>query len=345
MHFLISFLMVISGHAPQLETRVTYQREKIASPTSFVGKGDREVAEWTGGERAVGFAATELIPSWTADTPPGTWIRVEVKIPGSRWYVMARWSYDGPRTTVEGQSDDHGKVAVDVFKAKRPFTSYRLRVRLSREAGSAVRPVVKSLGAVASAAGRTPVQRGGAAWGRELQVPRKSQLAHAEHGGRAWCSPTSTAMVLGFWGKGPGRRELEWVPQGDPDPAVDHAARHTYDRAYAGTGNWAFNTAYAGRFGLDAHVTRLRSLAEAERWIADGVPVVTSLAFTKRELGYASEGHLMVVVGFTADGDVIANDPAVRSVRAVYPRAAFERAWQRSSTGTAYLIKPFPANR
>lgn len=340
MRLLISILMIISGPVTQQETRVAYHRESITAITAITAGA----TYWTAPEREVGFAATELVPSWTADTPPGTWIRIELRVPGSGWYVMGRWSYDGPRTTIKGQSDAHGRVDVDVFKAARPFTRYQLRVRLAHKPGTAVRPSLRTLGAVASTRGATPAEPGGRAWGRELQVPRKSQLAHADHGGRVWCSPTSTAMVLAFWGKGPKRREMSWVNAADPDPSVDHAARHTHDRAYGGAGNWAFNTAYAGRFGLDAHVTRLPSLAAAERLIASGVPVVTSLAFTKRELGYASDGHLMVIVGFTGEGDVIANDPARRDVRAVYPRAAFERAWQRSSTGTAYIIKPFPAN-
>jgi hypothetical protein len=48
----------------------------------------------------------------------------------------------------------------------------------------------------------------------------------------------------------------------------------------------------------------------------------------------------MVVVGFTPGGDVIANDPAApddASVRRVYPRAAFENVWQRSS-GTGGIV-------
>ena len=38
----------------------------------------------------------------------------------------------------------------------------------------------------------------------------------------------------------------------------------------------------------------------------------------------------MVVTGFTAEGDVIVNDPAApgdADVRRVYPRAAFENVW------------------
>jgi hypothetical protein len=61
----------------------------------------------------------------------------------------------------------------------------------------------------------------------------------------------------------------------------------------------------------------------------------------------------MVVVGFTRDGDVIANDPATSSdgsVRRIYPRAQFEKIWLRTkwytesgkvatgSGGIAYII-------
>jgi hypothetical protein len=57
-----------------------------------------------------------------------------------------------------------------------------------------------------------------------------------------------------------------------------------------------------------------------------------------------------VIRGFTASGDVITNDPAVRAnaqARKVYPREAFERVWL-SSYGTVYVIHPsgvrLPAN-
>ena len=81
------------------------------------------------------------------------------------------------------------------------------------------------------------------------------------------------------------------------DPWVDYAARNTYDANYTGTGNWPFNTAYAGRFGLEGFVTRLRSLNEAERFIAAGIPLVFSLSFKKgRSPGstYGTNGHLLV---------------------------------------------------
>src|SRR3981081_2009918 len=87
------------------------------------------------------------------------------------------------------------------------------------------------------------------------------------------------------WGGG-GRNpaDLAWVDSSYADPSVDFAARSTYDAAYHGTGNWPFNTAYAARFGLDAFVTQLRSLAEAEQFVRAGIPLVASIATGPGEL-------------------------------------------------------------
>ncbi|WP_345409720.1 C39 family peptidase [Nonomuraea salmonea] len=99
----------------------------------------------------------------------------------------------------------------------------------------------------------------------------------------------------------------------DPAPAVDHAAAGTYDASYQGTGNWPFNVAYAGRYGLSGFVTRLRSAAELEPFVRAGIPVITSQSFKAHELPgscYSTNGHILVVTGFTAEGDVVVNDPA-----------------------------------
>ncbi|MEV4071606.1 C39 family peptidase [Nonomuraea fuscirosea] len=433
---------------------------------------------WIGEERAIGFEATQVVPSWTARTAPGSWIEVELRARTAaggltKWYVMGRWSEHGePRTSVPGQGDEDGDVAVDTFVARRPVIAYQLRVTLH---GTDAR--LTGLGAMASAPPRhqpdlapappatdlpdpphlgtnlpdpvapgtgfpdqrpagpampgpgvpgpaasdpgTPDPRvpgpavpgpavprpgmpgpavpdpgtpdpkapgpavpgpavsrpgmpgpavpdpgvpdpgipdsGSAVGGAvELVVPRRSQHTHAGHhphfdgGGANWCAPASTAMVLEFWGRGPSPGELAWVGDGDPAPGVDHAAAGTYDVSYQGTGNWAFNVAYAGRYGLSGFVTRLRSAAELERFVRAGIPVITSQSFKSHELPgscYTTSGHIMVVTGFTAEGDVIVNDPAAprdSEVRRVYPRAAFEHVWLRSSGsgGIVYVVHP-----
>jgi hypothetical protein len=169
----------------------------------------------------------------------------------------------------------------------------------------------------------------------ELPVPAYSQAIHAgevpelDGGGASWCSPASTAMILSFWGVGPTPEDTAWVDPAYADPVVVHAVRQTYDEAYDGCGNWPFNTAYAAGFGLDAFVTGLRSLQEAEAFLRVGIPLAASVAAGPGELeGYphahGTRGHLVVLAGLTADGDPIVNDPAAASneeVRRVYARA------------------------
>ena len=65
---------------------------------------------------------------------------------------------------------------------------------------------------------------------------------------------------------------------------VPEVAAAVYDVVYRGNGNWPFNTAYAGQHGLVGYVSRMSSLAQVERWIEAGVPVVASLAWSPGEL-------------------------------------------------------------
>jgi hypothetical protein len=327
---------------------------------------------WTSPLVAPGFGLTQLIASWNATTPPGTW--VEVAMSGrtdlgtsTKWYVLGRWSSgddtaagDIHRTSVPSQGDANGSVAVDTFVAGtgRSLDRWQLKVTLYRLSGTTQSPVVRSVGAMGS---RLPDEKKvaasplGGAEGVVLNVPTYSQETHVGHypqwdgGGEAWCSATSTAMVLDYYGAGPTAAETAWVDPSDPDPQVDHAARSVFDYAYDGAGNWPFNTAYAGTRGLDGFVTRLRSLTEAEQFIKAGIPLVASLSFKKSDLpgaGYGTNGHLMVIVGFDAAGNVVVNDPASHlipsndEVRTTYDRAAFENAWVPHSGGLVYVIHP-----
>ncbi|MEU6072186.1 C39 family peptidase [Micromonospora sp. NPDC047074] len=340
-----------------------------------------EYATWTSPVTQVGFDATELIASWNAKTPAGTWIQVEMQGTyntgvQTKWYVMGRWASgdaDIKRTSVNRQGDPWSTIWTDTFSIDDAsvgvlLRAYQLRLTLYRAPGQQAAPVVHTLGAMSSnVPDRFTVEpsAGGIAWGKELSVPRYSQNVHAGHypeydgGGQAWCSPTSTTMVIEYWGRKASEEDTSWVDPTYPDPTVNHAARMVYDYQYDGAGNWPFNTAYAASFpGLEARVTRLHSLDEVERFIAAGIPVVTSQSFLASELddaNYGTSGHLFVIVGFTAEGDVIVNDPASSSndvVRNVYKREQFEQIWLRTkrinasggvsggSGGVVYLIKP-----
>jgi hypothetical protein len=154
-------------------------------------------------------------------------------------------------------------------------------------------------------------------------------------------------MVVKYWGSvfAPSPTETAWVSPSN-DPEVDYTARFVYDYHYQGAGNWPFNAAYASERGLVADVTQLHNLAEAEAFIKARVPLVASVAWQPNKLTGAiksTNGHLLVIGGFTGNGDVIAYDPAHPSdgdVRQVYDRTEFERAWIPASGGIVYVIRP-----
>jgi len=327
-----------------------------------------EVGSWTSPAYSTGFGFTELVASWIAQTPAGTFIRVQMRAERgdgtfTKWYTMGIWASgdaDIYRTSIGHQGDADGYIAIDTFFAKdHPMVGYQLQLELYRAAGSTASPSVTRIGAVASDPVNTKPYLPSATTmtrDRELAVPAYSQEIHAgeypryDNGGEAWCSPTSTSMVVAYWGTGPTTSDYGYVLRdypGTTDPSVDYAARYVFDYHYQGAGNWPFNVAYAGTFGLDGEVTQLHSLAEAEQFIKAGIPLVASIAFTSNKLdGFlfkSTAGHLLVIVGFTKTGNPIVNDPAAVSdatVRRVYDRAQFEQNWMTSTGGIVYVIHP-----
>ncbi|MEF9909537.1 MULTISPECIES: peptidase C39 family protein [unclassified Streptomyces] len=316
-----------------------------------------EYATWTSPVHRLAVPATEVIASWNAHAPKGTWIQIELRGgyadgTDTPWYVMGRWASgdtDIRRTSVDDQTDGRSTVWTDTLSLDDAasglrLVSYRLRLTLHRTPGTRLTPTVHRVGAMGSdVPDRFTVPATAPGVARELTVPRYSQNVHVgeypeyDNGGEAWCSPTSSQMIIEYWGRRPTAEDLSWVKPGIADPQVCHAARYTFDYQYDGCGNWPFNAAYAATYkGMNAVVTRLGSLTDVEKLIAAGIPVITSQSFLKEELtgaGYGTSGHLMTVIGFTADGDVIANDPASPSndaVRRVYRRREWENIWLRT---------------
>jgi hypothetical protein len=339
---------------------VTYPDPRYGSVAAVAGT-------WTSSFFEPGLAFSELVSSWDADTPAGTWLQVEMrgrtsKATTTKWYVLGRWAYGEEtilRTSVGGQGDADGFVSIDTFFAKdHLLTAYQLRVTLYRTPATTAKPRLRLVGAVASDAPNQkpsiPTPLGGAEGITLTAVPPYSQEIHAgqypeyDGGGEAWCSPTSTSMVLAYWGALPPPSEWSWVNPAYADPWVDNTARQVFDVHYDGAGNWPFNTAYAAGRGLDAFVTQLRGLNEAEQFIKAGIPLVASIAANPNKLtGFlldkGTNGHLLVIVGFTATGDVVVNDPAAvgnGTVRRRYDRAEFERAWLPASGGIVYVMRP-----
>lgn len=317
---------------------------------NFYNGAAYSVGEATGPLTPTGFGFTRAVPSWNALTPPGTWVEVEARaqVAGrlTRFYNLGVWAQDGStveRHSVDAQRDDDARVAVDTLilaDAVPPADAVQLRVRLFSARPAEATPTLTLAAVTASTTQQRPASPSAGdptRWGKVLEVPTCSQRAYPD-GGEVWCSPTSTAMVLGYWSKDNGPCEAR----------VRAAVAGVYDWVFDGHGNWPFNTAYAAvAAGLEGYVTRLPSLAAAEAWIAAGVPLVVSYSWTEGQLPNApvssSEGHLGVLVGFDASGNPVLNDPAGATdgeVRRTYPRADFEGLWLDHSGGTAYVLHP-----
>jgi hypothetical protein len=288
----------------------------------------------------------ELIVSWNADAPASTFLKVEARaiLPDHEtgFYTMGFWSPDNrafPRTSVRGQKDDDGRVETDTLVLKNLANGVQVRVTLGGTNASP--PKLKFLGLSFCNSRVPPAEHppDRAAWGTIIPTPEHSQLSYPQETG--WCSPASVSMTLSRWSEMLHRPELN---QDVPAVAAD-----VYDDSYGSTGNWPFNTAFAGSFpGMRSYVTRFDDVSELEEWIAAGIPVVISAPWNLLQPGRkdTGHGHLVVCIGFTPDGDVVMNDPATNlkhdRVRHIYRRANVIRAWA-TSHNTAYLIYPVGA--
>lgn len=319
----------------------------FADFSSEAGKEAHEVT-LTSPELPLDVPANEIVVSWNADAPEGTGLTIEARARYAdhvtKFYTLGLWSKDAgryPRQSVKAQKDADGDVATDTLELKSPPTKLQLRVTLRPDEKGTL-PTLKFLGVSLTDihAHSSALEPNRDVWGKEVVVPGRPQTGYPDASG--WCSPTSTTMVLAFWAKKLDRSELEL-----PVPDVAHAC---FDKVYDGTGNWPFNTAFAGSFpGLRAYVTRLSDIRELEDWIALGIPPIVSVSYDllKGKEKDNDPGHLMVCDGFDKNGDIVLNDPAHHPergevARRVFPRANFLKGWARSKN-TVYLIYPVGA--
>jgi len=287
----------------------------------------------------------DLVISWNAMTPSGTGFQVEARAiyagRATQYYTLGYWSEDPARQrreSVTGQKDEDGDVKTDTLLLEHPANRLQLRVSLFGMDERTI-PRLKLIGLSLLNSKAPPITQppNKAAWGQSLPVPERSQLSYP--GGREWCSPTAVSMVLTYWSAILNRPEL--------GVDVSRVAAGVFDPNWPGTGNWPFNTAFAGSFeGMRGCVVRLADVAELESLVADRVPPIVSVSYDAlyARLPDKGHGHLVVCLGFTEKGDVVINDPWADfskgdKVRQVVTRENFLQAW-RHSHQTAYLIRP-----
>lgn len=285
------------------------------------------------------YPFTNLVASWNAQTPPHCVVeccaRVRIGNRWSRWYQMGRWAGPGSGASIRGQADSDGKVEVDTLVLNHPADACQMKMEMAGHPSALPLLTLASLCWYNPAAPPPPAPAVTGRWQRTIPVPAYSQMVQDTPAAGSMCSPTSLAMILSFHG-------VSCTPM-----EAAAGVRDTDEDMY---GNWPMNTAYAASRGCPSYVARFWCMEQLENEIAAGRPVEASIRWGKGQLDGApiqrSNGHLVVVAGFTAGGDVVVNDPAARdhaSVTRVYRREQFEHVWQEGSGGIVYLVEPPPA--
>jgi len=271
------------------------------------GTGDRA--------RVAVLPAPRAIVSWSTPAPAATLELIVHTLDGRRSQPLPYVVFEpGARASLDG-FDGVARIATDVVSAVADIVTIDLRANA---------PLAFAAVSVPAHGPAVPVAR----FTGELAVPPLSQYVDAHPSERGWCAPAAIAMLLGAHGI-----------------ACDVAgvAHAIYDRSYHGTGNWTFAVAAAAAHGLFGAAAYLRDGSSIDALLAAGFPFATSIAWDEGTLPgaplAASNGHLVVVRGRTAGGDLIVNDPAQNAIRVVYARDAFERAWLGHG-GVALLIAP-----
>ncbi len=308
---------------------------------------------WTSDIIETAFPFTELIPSWNATVPRDTGVFFQVKTRNAADGQWSPWLYIGQwgRTPATDPMDrvvrfDRGMVNVDNLTLDEPANAYQFRATLlsfdmSHEVNPSIRRITVSYSGVVDDAGereriaRTDRSEPSVPWGprgdwaRSLPVPFRAQGIEAKPLAGQICSPTSTSMVMAYCGV---------------DLPTEQNALAIYDEEHDMFGNWGRAVQRAGSLGLDAWLQRFRNWDQVKAMIARGQPIVAGIKFKKGEFPSAlyseTDGHLIVIRGFTKAGDPIVNDPADRNKGngVVYKADDLARAWFAHG-GVGYVIR------
>jgi uncharacterized protein YvpB len=274
-----------------------------------------------------------LVPSFGALTPAAVSFRFELSARlGGAWLPWVAADAIGPagfdplpeaRTPL--------RVEIDEFTTPVPLEAIRLRLRW-RGAGAALTvPWLIALSA-SDQQPSPPAVASMPARGTRLTVPAISQMVVGGSDAMRICSPTSVAMVLGYWG-----REVSALSVA---AEVFHAATDRY-------GVWPAAIAAAARHGVAGYLLRFPDWPSAVWCLEHAMPVVASIRFSAGELQGAplteTTGHLVVLTGYEGR-HVLVNDPAAAGDEGVarrYLRSEVERVWlQRSGVGYVLFRPP-----
>jgi hypothetical protein len=298
--------------------------------------------------RQTEFEFNEAIPSWNGRAAPGASFRICVRVRAaseswSPWLECGSWGAPPPREEQPITSFEGGHVEIDILFAEPPAREFQFRVDLFRATKEITSPEISLLAFSSSNTTENrelweTLDRGRQARSDfrpsviDLPVPFRSQKWEAPSMAMSVCSPTCVAMVLEMFGVVVDTAQISRLVL-DPDHGI--------------YGNWSRNVQAAAHFGARGYVDRFRSWDHVRRALETGSPIIAAIRFDRGELEQPpceySSGHLLVVRGFTADGDIICNDPVLNTEKGgngcVWKAKDLATAWFDRG-GVGYVLTP-----
>jgi len=267
--------------------------------------------------------ATRIIPSWNISCNQNEGWRIEVQVKNAEG-GLSPWFYLGSDGTSAFNREKivkcpWAKVAVDNIILGKPATAvqYRVLFRGIRSSPS-LRLFALAFRHGPPALDDTPDPEL-LKHSKPIAISCRTQYAEAKEIASRVCCPTSTSMVLEHLGI--------------TIPTAEVAARLFY-REHDIYGAWWAPPQFACQLGFKGWVRFFSCWMDVQEILAQGQPVIASIAFEKGELTAApipsTKGHVVLVTGFDEKGSVLVNDPANKRPEngpVVYDSREFAKAW------------------
>jgi hypothetical protein len=285
----------------------------------------------------------------------------------SEWLFLGDWGDLPPRLPIRTEFEfaflggdtprARGAVEIDAIVSDAPLDAIQWRavavrglpIAPAHDPGALTRPIIIHRVALCTTASldktplhvpvasRTPPGRISSAeslaraiHGYDIDVPFRSQRTPDPLLSGRLCSPTSVSMVL--------------ASHGVSRPVFDVSSR-AYDIRHDIFGNWPRNIQAAYALGVPGYLTRFSQWSDVYNSLDAGTPLIVSIQAKKGELRGApyseTGGHLIVVRGYDAAGDLLVNDPASGEEakgRLVYKREDLQKVWFERTLGTTYVL-------
>ncbi len=273
------------------------------------------------GERRLRFPFNEAIPSWNATTPPGTGLRVWMRV-GSRrawtdWFEAGSWGIATDLGTTRVFDLGVGRYEYDSLLLREPADRVQVRVELVRQHGGQSAPTLRLLAlSYSNTLGDEKLFR---SFGRAKRAARiaiderattlllpvkfRSQvIANTKWIGRI-CAPASAAMAATGFGL---------------DLPTQELAAQIYDPVSDLFGVWHRVVQALAQQGVRGYITRFRHWDDVVGELEKGSVILCSIRFKHGEIPNppriyrrrGTEGHIVVLVGITPHGTLLVHDSA-----------------------------------